>query len=173
MSEFQERLLGELRGRSKSEVQELNLDNARTQGSVEDAVTGEFAALEVLSLNNTYLTSLRGFPALKCLRKLDLADNRIHGGLERLVSCTKLQSLNLSNNKIKSFEVLEPLVRLGGTTSHPSCTTLVPLGSLPCLFVLCSAHTTPTQAMSPRTLIVPSMHLPSRRAFRIPGRPHT
>lgn len=111
MSEFQERLDGELRGRSKSEVLELNLDNARTQGSVEDAVTAEFAKLETLSLNNTYLTSLRGFPALASLRKLDLADNRISGGLERLISCSQLESLNLSNNKIKTFEVLEPLVR--------------------------------------------------------------
>jgi acidic leucine-rich nuclear phosphoprotein 32 family protein A/C/D len=56
------------------------------------------------------LTSLKGFPKLPMLRKLELSDNRISSGLENLLGCANLTHLNLSGNKIKEFEVLSPLV---------------------------------------------------------------
>ena len=42
--------------------------------------------------------------------QLELSDNRISGGLNFLHGCPKLDYLNLSGNKIKDIETLEPLV---------------------------------------------------------------
>ena len=44
------------------------------------------------------------------LLQLELSDNRISGGLNFLHGCSKLDYLNLSGNKIKDIETLEPLV---------------------------------------------------------------
>jgi len=42
--------------------------------------------------------------------QLELGDNRIAGGLQILKDCPRLALLNLSNNKIKDLDTLEPLV---------------------------------------------------------------
>jgi len=55
------------------------------------------------------LTSLKGFPKLSNLKKLELSDNRISGGLNLLHGSPKLTHLNLSGNKIKDNDTLEPL----------------------------------------------------------------
>lgn len=47
-----------------------------------------------------------------CLRQLELSDNRISGGLNFLLSSPKLTHLNLSGNKIKDLETLQPLVSI-------------------------------------------------------------
>lgn len=97
----------ERRGRSPDQIKELNLDNCRSTAIV--GLTDEFVGLESLSLINVGLTSLKGFPKLPNLRKLELSDNRISGGLNALSASTKLTSLNLSGNKIKDLDTLEPL----------------------------------------------------------------
>ena len=42
--------------------------------------------------------------------QLDLSDNRLSTGLDALKECPNLTNLNLSGNKIKDLETLEPLV---------------------------------------------------------------
>lgn len=42
--------------------------------------------------------------------QLELSDNRISNGLQFLHGCPKLTYLNLSGNKIKDLDTLEPLV---------------------------------------------------------------
>jgi len=42
--------------------------------------------------------------------QLELSDNRISNGLQFLHACPKLTYLNLSGNKIKDLDTLEPLV---------------------------------------------------------------
>ena len=68
--------LGACRGAShrgrRAQVVDLNLDNARTQGTLEGVITEDFCNLLALSLNNTYLTNLRHFPKLTKLRKVAL-----------------------------------------------------------------------------------------------------
>jgi len=54
--------------------------------------------------------------------QLELSDNRISGGLNFLHGCPKLDYLNLSGNKIKDIETLEPLVS--------SCVSCVSLSSV-------------------------------------------
>lgn len=44
--------------------------------------------------------------------QLELSDNRISGGLSALTCLPKLAYLNLSGNRIKDLETLEPLVGL-------------------------------------------------------------
>ncbi len=42
--------------------------------------------------------------------QLELADNRIASGLNHLLGCPNLRSLNLANNRLK-LDALQPLVR--------------------------------------------------------------
>ena len=56
------------------QITELNLDNCRSTNIV--GLTDEFTALESLSLINVGLTTLKGFPKLPNLKKLELSDNR-------------------------------------------------------------------------------------------------
>ncbi|XP_076297226.1 acidic leucine-rich nuclear phosphoprotein 32 mapmodulin [Lasioglossum baleicum] len=104
---MEKRIELEKRGRTPGEIKELVLDNCRSTNIV--GLTDEFAALESLSLINVGLTSLKGFPKLSSLRKLELSDNRISGGLNLLQSSPKLTHLNLSGNKIKDLDTLQPL----------------------------------------------------------------
>ncbi|XP_015604746.1 acidic leucine-rich nuclear phosphoprotein 32 family member A [Cephus cinctus] len=97
----------EKRGRSPGEITEFVLDNCRSTNIV--GLTDEFVALETLSLINVGLTSLKGFPKLPNLKKLELSDNRISGGLNILHTSPKLTHLNLSGNKIKDLDTLQPL----------------------------------------------------------------
>ena len=53
---------------------------------------------------------LQGFPCLPSLRKLELSDNWISGGLDALAQLPKLSYLNLSGNKITEIDTLRPLV---------------------------------------------------------------
>ncbi|XP_043264822.1 acidic leucine-rich nuclear phosphoprotein 32 family member A [Colletes gigas] len=104
---MEKRIYLEKRGRIPGEIKELVLDNCRSTYII--GLTDEFAALETLSLINVGLTSLKGFPKLPSLKKLELSDNRISGGLNLLHTSPKLINLNLSGNKIKDFETLQPL----------------------------------------------------------------
>ncbi|XP_068631010.1 acidic leucine-rich nuclear phosphoprotein 32 family member A isoform X2 [Battus philenor] len=104
---MEKRVVLELRGRNPSQVKELNLDNCRSTNIV--GLTDEYTNLEILSLNNVGLTSLKGFPTLPNLLKLELSDNRISNGLNFLNGCKKLTYLNLSGNKIRDLEALKPL----------------------------------------------------------------
>nr|XP_010304181.1 PREDICTED: acidic leucine-rich nuclear phosphoprotein 32 family member B isoform X6 [Balearica regulorum gibbericeps] len=62
---------------------------------------------------NINLLSVSNLPKLNKLRKLELSDNRISGGLEVLAERTpNLTHLNLSGNKIKDINTLEPLKKL-------------------------------------------------------------
>jgi len=104
---MEKRIELEKRGRNASQIKDLNLDNCRATNIV--GLTEEFTNLESLSLINVGLTSLKGFPKLPNLKKLELSDNRISGGLNLLNGSPKLTHLNLSGNKIKDIETLEPL----------------------------------------------------------------
>ncbi|XP_031635420.1 acidic leucine-rich nuclear phosphoprotein 32 family member A isoform X1 [Contarinia nasturtii] len=104
---MEKRIELEKRGRPANQITELNLDNCRSTNIV--GLTDEFTALESLSLINVGLTSLKGFPKLPNLKKLELSDNRISNGLNNLSASTKLTHLNLSGNKIKDLEELKPL----------------------------------------------------------------
>lgn len=83
------------------------MDNTRSTSIV--GLTEEFVNLEILSLINVGLTRLKGFPRLPNLRRLELSDNRITGGLHLLNGSPKLTHLNLSGNKIRDLDTLEPL----------------------------------------------------------------
>lgn len=54
-----------------------------------------------------------------CTVQLELSDNRISGGLNLLDSSPKLTHLNLSGNKIKDLDTLQPLVRPRVCYAHP------------------------------------------------------
>ncbi|XP_026496684.1 acidic leucine-rich nuclear phosphoprotein 32 family member A isoform X2 [Vanessa tameamea] len=104
---MEKRIALELRGRNPSQIKELNLDNCRSTNIV--GLSDEYTNLEILSLNNVGLTTLKGFPTLPKLRKLELSDNRISNGLNFLNGCKKLTHLNLSGNKIRDLDTLKPL----------------------------------------------------------------
>ncbi|XP_046930830.1 acidic leucine-rich nuclear phosphoprotein 32 family member A isoform X3 [Lynx rufus] len=97
----------------RTRVKELVLDNCRSiEGKIE-GLTDEFEELEFLSTINVGLTSVANLPKLNKLKKLELSDNRISGGLEVLAEkCPNLTHLNLSGNKIKDLSTIEPLKKL-------------------------------------------------------------
>uniref|UniRef100_A0A8B9YEV0 Acidic leucine-rich nuclear phosphoprotein 32 family member n=1 Tax=Bos mutus grunniens TaxID=30521 RepID=A0A8B9YEV0_BOSMU len=93
-------------------VKELVLDNCRSNEGKIEGLTDEFEELEFLSTINVGLTSVANLPKLNKLKKLELSDNRISGGLEVLAEkCPNLTHLNLSGNKIKDLSTIEPLVK--------------------------------------------------------------
>uniref|UniRef100_UPI003AAB525C acidic leucine-rich nuclear phosphoprotein 32 family member A isoform X6 n=1 Tax=Centroberyx gerrardi TaxID=166262 RepID=UPI003AAB525C len=104
----------ELRNRTPSDVKELVLDNCRSNEGKIEGLTDEFEELEFLSTINVGLTTVAHLPKLNKLKKLELSDNRISGGLEVLADkCPSLTHLNLSGNKIKDLSTIEPLKELG------------------------------------------------------------
>ncbi|XP_062417830.1 acidic leucine-rich nuclear phosphoprotein 32 family member A isoform X1 [Pungitius pungitius] len=95
------------------QVKELVLDNCRSNEGKIEGLTDEFEELEFLSTINVGLTTVSHLPRLNKLKKLELSDNRISGGLEVLAAkCPKLTHLNLSGNKIKDLSTIEPLKEL-------------------------------------------------------------
>lgn len=89
------------------------LDNCRSNEGKIEGLTDEFKELEFLSTINVGLTSVSNLPKLNKLKKLELSDNRISGGLEVLAEkCPNLTHLNLSGNKIKDLSTIEPLKKL-------------------------------------------------------------
>ncbi|KAL6484047.1 hypothetical protein MHYP_G00089200 [Metynnis hypsauchen] len=111
--DMKKRIHLELRNRTPSDVRELVLDNCRSDEGKIEGLTAEFVNLEFLSLINVGLTSIANLPKLAKLKKLELSDNRISGGLEVLSEkLPNLTHLNLSGNKLKDLSTLEPLRNL-------------------------------------------------------------
>uniref|UniRef100_A0A8C2TEH5 Acidic leucine-rich nuclear phosphoprotein 32 family member n=1 Tax=Coturnix japonica TaxID=93934 RepID=A0A8C2TEH5_COTJA len=111
--EMKKRLTLELRNKKPGEVKELVLDNCRSDDGKIVGLSSDFENLEFLSMINVNLLSISNLPKLNKLRKLELSDNRISGGLEVLAERTpNLTHLNLSGNKIKDINTLEPLKKL-------------------------------------------------------------
>jgi len=107
---MEKRIEKERRGRNADEIVKLNLDNC--QATALEGLTDEYKNLTSLSLVNVGLTTLKGFPQLPKLRKLDLSDNQILGDLDLLQNSASLTYLNLSGNIIKDLETLQPLKSL-------------------------------------------------------------
>ncbi|MGH0188204.1 UNVERIFIED_CONTAM: hypothetical protein FKN15_028389 [Acipenser sinensis] len=103
---------------SATKVKELVLDNCRSDDGSISGLTADFENLEFLSMINVNLLSVSNLPKLNKLRKLELSDNRISGGLEALAEkCPSLTHLNLSGNKIKDLSTLDPLKKLPSLNS--------------------------------------------------------
>ncbi|XP_040002896.1 acidic leucine-rich nuclear phosphoprotein 32 family member B isoform X1 [Xiphias gladius] len=99
-------------------VRELVLDNCRSVEGKIEGLTAEFVNLEFLSLINVGLISVSNLPKLGKLKKLELSDNRISGGLDVLAEkLPNLTHLNLSGNKLKDISTLEPLKKLDNLKS--------------------------------------------------------
>lgn len=111
--EMKRRIHLELRNRTPAAVQELVLDNCKSNNGKIEGLIAEFVNLEFLSLINVGLISVSNFPKLPKLKKLELSDNRIYGCLDMLAEkLPNLTHLNLSGNKLKDISTLEPLKKL-------------------------------------------------------------
>ncbi|XP_040854325.1 acidic leucine-rich nuclear phosphoprotein 32 family member E isoform X4 [Ochotona curzoniae] len=111
--EMKKRINLELRNRAPEEVTELVLDNCLCVNGEIEGLNDTFKELEFLSMANVELSSLAQLPSLNKLRKLELSDNIISGGLEVLAEkCPNLTYLNLSGNKIKDLSTVEALQNL-------------------------------------------------------------
>uniref|UniRef100_A0A8C8Y260 Acidic leucine-rich nuclear phosphoprotein 32 family member n=1 Tax=Panthera leo TaxID=9689 RepID=A0A8C8Y260_PANLE len=111
--EMKKRINLELRNRAPEEVTELVLDNCLCVNGEIEGLNDTFKKLEFLSMANVELSSLARLPSLNKLRKLELSDNIISGGLEVLAEkCPNLTYLNLSGNKIKDLSTVEALTEM-------------------------------------------------------------
>ncbi|XP_039619089.1 acidic leucine-rich nuclear phosphoprotein 32 family member E [Polypterus senegalus] len=116
--EMKKRISLELRNRNPSEVSDLVVDNCRSSDGEVEGLTEDFKDLQFLSMINIGLTSLAKLPTFSKLRKLELSDNNISGGLETLAEkCPNLTELNLSGNKIKDLSTVEALKNLNNLKS--------------------------------------------------------
>lgn len=97
----------------KADVEELILDEWKgTELSHTDkALLESFPNLQFLSMNNCGLRSLNNFPTLPKLIKLELNDNKISGGLEKLVGMKELMQITLAGNQLRTLEDIAPLVQ--------------------------------------------------------------
>ncbi|XP_077569741.1 acidic leucine-rich nuclear phosphoprotein 32 family member A [Stigmatopora nigra] len=108
--EMKKRIHLELRNRTPSDVKKLVLDSCRSNDGKIEGLTDDFEELEFLSIVGVGLTTIAHLPKLKKLKKLELSDNKISGGLEVLAEkCPNLRHLHLSNNRIKDLRTIEPL----------------------------------------------------------------
>uniref|UniRef100_A0A914RBU9 Uncharacterized protein n=1 Tax=Parascaris equorum TaxID=6256 RepID=A0A914RBU9_PAREQ len=57
-------------------------------------------------------TLLQGLPSLPSLKRLEVSENRITGGLETLSACPNLTHLVLTGNKIADMQTIAPLAEL-------------------------------------------------------------
>ncbi|KAF6073891.1 acidic nuclear phosphoprotein 32 family member E [Phyllostomus discolor] len=111
--EMKKRINLELRNRAPEEVTQLVLDNCHCVNGEIEGLNDTFKKLEFLSMVNVELSSLARLPNLSKLQKLELSNNRISGGLEVLAEkCPNLTYLNLSGNKIKDISALEALMEM-------------------------------------------------------------
>ncbi|XP_053744157.1 acidic leucine-rich nuclear phosphoprotein 32 family member E [Synchiropus splendidus] len=111
--EMKKRVSLELRNRNPAELAELLVDNCRSSDGEVEGLTDEYKELEILSMVNIGLNSLAKLPSLPKLRKLDVSDNTISGGLDKLAEkCPNLTYLNLSGNKVKELSTIEALQNL-------------------------------------------------------------
>ncbi|XP_012414923.1 acidic leucine-rich nuclear phosphoprotein 32 family member E isoform X3 [Trichechus manatus latirostris] len=109
--EMKKRINLELRNKAPEEVTELVLDNCRCVNGEIEGLNDTFKELESLSMADVELSSLARLPSLNKLRKLELSNNSISGGLEVLAEkCPNLTYLNLSGNKIKDLSTVEALM---------------------------------------------------------------
>jgi len=108
--------MGELRGRPPNKLHELDLDGVKCMGEI-DFGDLQFDNLEAVTLSRANLTSLKNFPTLPSLVKLDLCHNRLSKGLENLKDCTKLKCLLLIGNRFKPSKDLEFLLPLASLSS--------------------------------------------------------
>uniref|UniRef100_A0A2K6ML16 Acidic leucine-rich nuclear phosphoprotein 32 family member n=1 Tax=Rhinopithecus bieti TaxID=61621 RepID=A0A2K6ML16_RHIBE len=103
----------ELGNRAPEEVTELVFDNCLCVNGEIEGLKDTFKELEFLSMANVELSSLAQLPSLNKLRKWELSDNIISGGLEVLAEkCPNLTYLNLSGNKIKDLSTVVALQNL-------------------------------------------------------------
>ncbi|KAM9782654.1 acidic leucine-rich nuclear phosphoprotein 32 family member E [Neosynchiropus ocellatus] len=111
--EMKKRVSLELGDRTPAELAELLVDNCRSSDGEVEGLTDEYKELEILSMVNIGLNSLAKLPSLPKLRKLDVSDNTISGGLDKLAEkCPNLTYLNLSGNKVKELSTIEALQNL-------------------------------------------------------------
>ncbi|BFZ13581.1 hypothetical protein BsWGS_16620 [Bradybaena similaris] len=104
---LEKRIELEMRGRPADQVFVLNLDNCKA--AKVEGFNGNFTNLQMLSLINSGLQTLEGFPKFSNLKKLDLSDNRLSEGLDHLAGCSKLTHLILSGNNIQNIDILDGL----------------------------------------------------------------
>jgi len=125
-------LLAERVGRQpKSEVEELVLDGWKcSELTLSDKrLLEELAGLEFLSMNECGLTSLKNFPTLPQLLKLDLNGNHLVTGLQHLEGLQNLMQLGLADNGIKAIGEVEALAGLPALLALD--TTNCPVSALP------------------------------------------
>ena len=108
MTTIEKRIEEEVAGRPIEEVDELILDECPcTQLTL---ITGEYVNLEKLSAVGCGLTTLKGFPSLPNLKKIDLSGNQLTDeDLTYLSSVPALTQLLLCANSIKDITSLEAL----------------------------------------------------------------
>lgn len=105
------------------DIKSLNLDACKAPAMADcKELLHQYTNLEDLAMAGVGLCSIQDFPRMPKLRKLDLCDNRLNGGLQHIaISCPSLAKLLLGGNRIRLLSTLEPLRFLSFLTSLELC----------------------------------------------------
>ncbi|KAB7498086.1 Acidic leucine-rich nuclear phosphoprotein 32 family member A [Armadillidium nasatum] len=104
------RILKEKGDRDVASIKELTLNDCECSNV--SGLTEDWKSLENLKIVNVGLTSLKGFPRLPSLKKLELSRNNLSDGLDALACLPKLEELNLSANTVKDLKAIQPLAQV-------------------------------------------------------------
>lgn len=96
----------EREGSAREEVVQVMLQECK---AIDLGLLAGMDALESLEICVGDLKSLRGFPALPSLTRLDVSDNKIVDGFEDLAGCPKLVELIVENNRVASMDAIRGL----------------------------------------------------------------
>jgi hypothetical protein len=114
-----ERIRAVVQDKDPSQVSQLILDGCISTEIFAHGTITPFVNMKHLSLNSSKIKSLRNFPCLRNLEKLELSDNQIATGLNSLciAQLDKLSDLDLSHNTIKYIGEVLSLKELPGLRS--------------------------------------------------------
>uniref|UniRef100_A0A5F8GZR1 Acidic leucine-rich nuclear phosphoprotein 32 family member n=1 Tax=Monodelphis domestica TaxID=13616 RepID=A0A5F8GZR1_MONDO len=110
--DIKRRLTLELRNRKPGEVKDLVLDNCSSEDGKIGGLSSEFENLEFLSMISINLVSLANLPKLPRLPKAWMITSSLEAWRSWAERTPSLVQLNLSRNKIKDINTLEPLKKL-------------------------------------------------------------
>jgi len=99
----------EIGSRQPKDVNDLYIDNCDAPQIA--GLTSDFVNLETIYIQSG-LTSLKGFPSLPNLRRIEFSQNKLSGGFENITGCKMVYTINLSGNPITNYDCLKPLKEL-------------------------------------------------------------
>lgn len=94
------------------ELNEIILDGYAVPDLGDLSFLKKCTKLGYISMNKCDVAKISEFPEGLPIERLELCDNKLHGGLEHLANLTQLEELHLGGNSFESLNQLKPLEKI-------------------------------------------------------------